>query len=314
LKTINVPASIILVPRPEMRKMKFSLSGNGSVGSNSSVGAILPLVQVLRTLRVFQVSEPEDFPKNTARSVTARALAVLGAFSIDAPSLTLSELARRSGLPMTTVFRLAAELEEGRFLDRNSAGRYTLGIHLWEMGLLTPVHGRLRETAMPYLLNLQYECRETVQLSICDGVDGVYIEKLTSVTSAPIASRLGARMPLHATGVGKALLAFSSEAFVDVVLGMPLKRFTEDTITNKRALLKELAITRERGYSTSHQEYLLGSVSLAAPVLIDGVAVAAIGIINYTARTDLIQYVDQLREAAAGLAGRLQEVAASENT
>lgn len=254
------------------------------------------------------MNDPAEFPKNTARSVTARALSVLGAFSIEAPSLTLSQLARRAGLPVATVFRLAAELEEGRFLDRNSAGRYSLGVHLWEMGLLTPVHGRLRETAMPYLLNMQYECRETVQMAVGGGVDAVYIEKLTSETSAPIESRIGARIPLHATGVGKALLAFSPQSFIDVVLEMPLKRYTAETITNKRALVKELATIRERGYSSSHQEYLMGSVSLAVPVLVDGVATAAIGIVNYSTRDDLLQYVDALREAADGLARRLADL------
>jgi DNA-binding IclR family transcriptional regulator len=257
------------------------------------------------------MSEPAEFPKNTARSVTARALSVLGAFSIDAPSLTLSQLARRAGLPVATVFRLAAELEEGRFLDRNDAGRYSLGVHLWEMGLLTPVHGRLRETAMPYLLNMQYQCRETVQMAVCDGVDGVYIEKLTSEISAPIESRIGARIPLHATGVGKALLAFSPPSFIEIVLGMPLKRYTDETITTRRALAKELALIRDRGYSTSHQEYLMGSTSIAAPVLINGVATAAIGIVSYSARDDLAQYSDALREAADGLAVRLAELTAS---
>jgi DNA-binding IclR family transcriptional regulator len=258
------------------------------------------------------VSEPAEFPKNTARSVTARALAVLGAFSIDAPSLTLSELARRSGLPVATVFRLAAELEEGRFLDRNPAGRYTLGVHLWEMGLLTPVHGRLRETAMPYLLNLQYKCRETVQMAVSDGVDAIYIEKLTSEVSVPVQSRIGARIPLHATGVGKALLAFSPPQFVDVVLNMQLTRYTTETITNRRALMKELARVREQGYSTSHQEYLAGSVSIAAPVVVDGVAKAAIGIVNYGGRDDLAEYLDALIEAADGLAGRLSGLAGAE--
>tara|TARA_R110002020_G_scaffold75315_12_gene191781 strand:+ start:1624 stop:2340 length:717 start_codon:yes stop_codon:yes gene_type:complete len=232
----------------------------------------------------------------------------LGAFSIDAPSLTLSELARRAGLPIPTVFRLAAELEEGRFLDRNAAGKYSLGVHLWQMGLLTPVHGRLRETAMPYLLNLQYECRETVQMAVLDGVDAVYIEKLTSEISIPVESRIGSRIPLHATGVGKALLAFSPQSFIDVVLAMPLTRYTPETITNRRALARELSSIRENGYSSSHQEYLNGSVSLAAPVLAGGIVHAAIGIVNYGARDDLSRYLAALREAAALLGTRLEQL------
>jgi DNA-binding IclR family transcriptional regulator len=246
-----------------------------------------------------------EFPKNTAKSVTARALAVLGAFSLEQPTMTLSQLARRAGLPVATVFRLAAELEEGRFLDRDEAGVYSLGTHLWEMGLLTPVHGRLRETAMPFLLNLQYSCRETVQLAISDGVDAVYVEKLTHEVAIPLETRIGARIPLHATAVGKALLAFSPPAFIDFATSLPLKRFTPLTLTTKRALTRELTATLEQGYATSVEEYLADSTGIAAPVLVDGVVVAAIGIINYTGRRDLDVYLPELLSAAAGLADRI---------
>ncbi|MGJ9404533.1 IclR family transcriptional regulator [Arthrobacter sp. KK5.5] len=251
----------------------------------------------------------EEPYKSSAKSVTARALAVLAAFDVENPLLTLSQLARRAGLPVATVYRLAGELEDGRFLDRDSAGRYGLGVRLWEMGLLTPVHGRLRETAMPFLLNLQYDCRETVQLAVCDGTDAIYIEKLTSEISVPLQSRIGARIPLHATGVGKALLAFSPEAFVDAILALPLTRYTPESITDRRTMLRQLAQTRQHGYAQSHQEYQLGSTSLAAPVLVGGIVQAAIGIVSYGLRTDLAQYAPSIRRAADGLARRLEGAA-----
>ena len=137
-----------------------------------------------------------DAPPAATRSVTARALSILGVFSMERPSMTLSEISRATGLPVATVYRLAGELEQGRFLDRDEDGRYSLGLYLWEMGMLTPVHGRLREIAMPFMLNLQYTCRETVQLAVIDGVDAIYIEKLTMVESAPVQSRIGARIPV----------------------------------------------------------------------------------------------------------------------
>ncbi|TFB69771.1 IclR family transcriptional regulator [Cryobacterium glaciale] len=245
--------------------------------------------------------------KSSAKSVTARALAVLAAFDVETPLLTLSQLARKAGLPVATVYRLAGELEDGRFLDRDNAGRYGLGVRLWEMGLLTPVHGRLRETAMPFLLNLQYECRETVQLAVCDGTNAIYIEKLTSETSVPIQSRIGARIPLHATGIGKALLAFSSDDFTEAILAMPLTQFTPETISDRRVLLRQLAQIRQRGYSVSHQEYSLGSSSLAAPVMVNGSVQAAIGIVSYELRTDLTQYAPALLGAAKSLAQRLED-------
>ncbi|GAB2821789.1 IclR family transcriptional regulator [Alpinimonas psychrophila] len=248
------------------------------------------------------------YPKNTSKSVTARALAVLGAFNVSEPSLTLSQLARIAGLPIPTVFRFAGELEEGGFLDRDDAGRYSLGVKLWEMGLLTPVHGHLREIAMPFLLNLQYDCREIVQLAVRDGVDAIYVEKLTSEESVPVQSRIGARIPLHATGVGKVLLAYSPESFIEVVMAMQLPRYTPETQTNKRALAKDLAVIKAQGYAKSHQEYLVGSTSVAAPVLVNGVIRASIGIVNYAAREDLDTFAPSVLRAANALGRRLEEI------
>lgn len=250
------------------------------------------------------------YPKNTSKSVTARALAVLGAFKVTEPSLTLSQLARMAGLPVATVFRLAGELEEGGFLDRDDAGRYSLGVKLWEMGLLTPVHTHLREIAMPFLLNLQYECREIVQLAVRDGADALYVEKLTNIESVPVQSRIGARIPLHATGVGKVLLAYSPESFIEVIMAMQLPRFTDVTLTNKRALAKELALITKKGYARSHQEYLMGSTAIAAPVLVNGVIRASIGIVNYTAREDLETFTPTLVRAANALGRRLEDIEA----
>ena len=245
--------------------------------------------------------------KSSAKSVTARALAVLAAFDVEHPLLTLSQLARRAGLPVATVYRLAGELEEGKFLDRNDAGMYGLGVRLWEMGVLTPLHGRLRETAMPFLLNLQYECGETVQLAVCDGTSAIYIEKLTSEISVPVQSRIGARIPLHATGIGKALLAFSAESFANAILDMPLSSYTPHTVTDRRVLVRQLAQARVRGFTQSCEEYQMSSTSIAAPVLVDGIAKAAIGIVSYSLRDDLAQFVPALIQAAEGLGTRLHQ-------
>ena len=254
------------------------------------------------------MSEAQEFPKSTAKSVTARALAVLGALSAQEPSMTLSQLSRVAGLPIATVYRLAGELEEGRFLQRDAAGRYSLGVRMWEMGLLTPVHGHMREAAMPFLLNLQYECRETVQLAVCDGVDAVYIEKLTLDTKTPVQSRIGARIPLHATAVGQAILAYSDQSFIDVISGMPLPRYTDTTVTTPRGLAKLLDQVRDRGFAHSTQEYVAGSTAVAAPVFVNGKVEAAIGIVNYELREDLEVFVPSMLDAATGLGRRLEEL------
>jgi DNA-binding IclR family transcriptional regulator len=146
-----------------------------------------------------------------------------------------------------------------------------------------------------------------VQLAVIDGFDAIYIEKLTSEIAVPIQTRIGSRIPLHATGVGKALLAFSSPSFIDVFLGMPLARFTESTATNRRQLARQLAQVAADGFARSTGEYLAGSTSIAAPVLVGGTVVAAVGLVNYELET-LEEHIPALLEASAGLGQRLTEL------
>jgi DNA-binding IclR family transcriptional regulator len=233
-------------------------------------------------------------------------LALLAAFDVNHPQLTLSELARRARLPLATVHRLAGELEQWRALDRDEQGRYGVGFRLWEMGLLAPVHSRLREVSVPFLLELHRQTQQNIQLAACDGFDAVYVEKLTSRQSVPQSSRVGARIPLHATGVGKALLAFQSSAFVEALLQRPLATSTPWTLTNRGALRRELAQVRHSGFATSAQEFRSGSCSVAVPVLHGSEAIAAVGMVAYSVRADLTAHVPALQAAAAGIASRLE--------
>ncbi|MFW6034417.1 MAG: IclR family transcriptional regulator [bacterium] len=241
-----------------------------------------------------------------SRSVTARALALLAAFDVSHPRLTLTELSRRSGLPMATAHRLANELEQWRALERDDEGRYSIGFRLWEIGLLSSVHSRLREVALPSLLALQRTTNLTVQLAACDGFDAIYVEKLTSNPSVPVASRIGARLPLHATGAGKALLAFQSSAFLEALLQRKLTRYTEHTIVTRAALRRELARIRTEGLASSWQEYRSGSCSLAVPVLVDGDPAASVGLVSYELRDDLDDHADALHQAARSIASRIE--------
>ncbi len=243
-------------------------------------------------------------------SVTARALALLGAFDATHPRLGLSELARRAGLPLTTVHRLTRELVAWRALERDADGRYRIGLRLWELGLLAPVAARLREVAMPFMQELYESTRENIHLAVQDCFDALYVEKLTGHRSVPIVSRTGGRLPMHATGVGKALLAFQDRAFIQRYCESPLERPTRYTIVQRGRLLHELAATRERGYATTSEEMTLGSYSVAVPILDQsGTAVAALGIVARTVRADPAKLVSPLRAAAHGIERRLTDTA-----
>lgn len=241
------------------------------------------------------------------KSVVARALLILGQFSATTPSMTISQLSRATGLPVATVFRLLGELEAGQFVQRSVNGQFRLGNRLWEMGLLTPLHGRLRESALPFLLNLQYKTRETIQFAIPNGDAALYIEKLTHEESVPHQSRIGSPMPWHGTGVGKVMLAFGDDATRDGVLGRPLVAYTPNTLVDPAALRSELLAIRGRGYSTSTEEYVTGSTSIAAPVTVHGTVQAAVGIVNYRKDPALERFSGPLLHAAQGISRRLED-------
>jgi DNA-binding IclR family transcriptional regulator len=233
------------------------------------------------------------------RSVTGRALAVLGAFDAEHPRLSLSDLARRTGIPLSTTFRLVAELEQWRALDREPDGRYAVGFRLWELGRLTPVNGGIREAAMPFMQDLYELTRENVHLAVRDGDEAIYVEKLTGHRAVPILSRVGGRLPLHATGVGKALLAAAPPAFRAAYLRGPLVRVTPYTLADPARLARELDLVRRRGWARTSEEMSLGSCSVAVNVPGTG---AALGLVVHSVRRELDRWVPALRRAAAGVA------------
>jgi DNA-binding IclR family transcriptional regulator len=251
---------------------------------------------------------------NTAdpgRSVVSRVLAILDAFDVEHPRLSLSDIARRAGLSLPTTHRLVGEIAAWRGLERDDDGMYRVGLRLWEVGLLGPLHTRLREVAMPFLQGLYETTRENVHLAVRDGFDALYVEKLSGHRSVPIISRIGGRLPMHATGVGKALLAWSDEDLVDEALRRPLERPTAYTITEPGRLRQELASTRQTGYAVTREEVTLGSCSVAVPIFGEpgpdgaGEVEAAVGIVVHTVNVDPVRHVPPLRLAAEGIAARL---------
>ena len=238
--------------------------------------------------------------------MASRVLAILAAFDGQHRYLTLSEIAGRSGLPLATAHRLVRELAEWRALHRDAAGRYSVGLRMWEVGLLSPLQSRLREAALPYLQDLYESTGENVHLAVRDGYDAMYIERLSGHRSVPVVSRSGGRLPLHATGVGKALLAWETEDFQSDFLRRPLRRLTPYTVTVAARLRAELEEARDRGYATTSEEMTLGTSSIAAPVLVGGgPPVCAVAIVVRSVQVDPTRLSPSIVAAARGIAARL---------
>ena len=241
---------------------------------------------------------------------TRRALAVLDCFAADTPALTLSEIARRLGLPVSSTHRQIKELVRWGALERDESGRYSIGLHLWEVGALAPRSKGVREAAMPFLEDLYEATHENVQVAILDGNEVVYVERLFSHHATRIIARPGARLPLHATGVGRVLLAHAGPDLVNEVLARPLKRYTEYSMVDPRELRRELATVRKAGYAISDRQFELVSTSVAAPICGAGNnVVAALSIIvpsrDGTARGFVPAVVAAARGISRALGARL---------
>src|SRR3954463_3338989 len=180
---------------------------------------------------------------NTAAAgttVTSRVLAILGAFDATHRSLTLTEVADRAGLARPTVHRLIGGLTDGGALRRDEEGRYVVGRRLWDLGLLAPVQTGLRETASPFLHDLYAATLATVHLAVRDGLEVLYLDRLAGHASVPVVSQVGSRLPMHATGVGKVLLAHAPAPVQAEVLAN-LTRVTPYTIVQPGTLRRQLA-------------------------------------------------------------------------
>jgi DNA-binding IclR family transcriptional regulator len=197
----------------------------------------------------------------------AKALELLSTFSFREPRLSLADLAKRTGIPRATAFRLLSTLEQSGFLAKEH-GAYQLGIKCFVLGNIVAGGLDLRETAHPHLVGLRDATRETTQIAILDHWQVVYLERMLSpLPVAFMRARSGAILPAYCTALGKTLLAYRPEA--EVAEWAATQRFTAltpRTITTARRLLKELGVIRQRGYALDEEEREKGVCCIAAPV------------------------------------------------
>lgn len=237
-------------------------------------------------------------------TVTSRALGVLGAFDETHRQLSLSALAERANLPLPTAHRLVGELSAWGALERLESGQYAIGRRLWALGHLARAETGLREVAEPFLHDLYGATMATVHLAVREGTDVVYIDRLRGNRSVPVVSKVGGHLPMHATGVGKVLLAYAPDDVQTAVLAN-LTRVTPYTITQPGILRRQLRRVLDEGYATTSEEMSLGACSLAVPVFRRGEVVAALGLVVASLKTGRDRLRGSLQVAAQSIGRRL---------
>lgn len=230
-----------------------------------------------------------------------RAFTLITAFRADDDDVSLAELARRTGIAKTTVHRLLGELAEWHVIDRTPEG-FRLGLRLFELGQLVPAQRGLREAAAPFLSDLFEATHETVHLAVPEGTEVVYVQKIDGLHGPRLASRVGGRMPLYCTGVGKAILAHQPQRVIDELLAAGLRRRTPRTIVAPGLLRAELATARDCGVAFEREESTVGITCVAAPIFNPrGSVIAAISITGWANRLNPDRYASAVRTAALGI-------------
>jgi IclR family transcriptional regulator, KDG regulon repressor len=214
----------------------------------------------------------EDFMKahpKRSYDITAlqRGLKLLNLFSKAQGRLTATQVAKLSGLPISTVHRFLANLVSTGFLNCSVDGGYHLGIACVSLGRSALGHLDIRRLSFPYLEELNQKTRETVHLTVRHELSAVYVEKLDSPEPLRIHSHIGAAFPLYCTGVGKVMLAYMPpEAQAAVLAQSDMRRYTQNTISNVRDLQTHLLRVRRNGYACDLEEHELHVRCVAAPI------------------------------------------------
>jgi DNA-binding IclR family transcriptional regulator len=197
-----------------------------------------------------------------------RATDVLALFAdSDEQTLGVTEIATALGLSKAVVYRILSSFRAKGFVELDDGTRrYSLGERTLHLGLAYMNRLDVPRIARPQMERLSRETEETATLSLRTGWERVYIDQVTPERDVMMMVQLGLRVPLHAGASSKAFLAFLDPEEQQEYLSKPLDRMTKLTVTNNKALRKELGEIRDRGFAESFGERMEGAGSVAAPI------------------------------------------------
>jgi IclR family transcriptional regulator, acetate operon repressor len=249
----------------------------------------------------------QDSAESPVASVD-RALRILALIGGASHGLSLDELAARLDIPKSSLHRILAALKFRRFVAQpETGGAYFLGSELLATAFRFHDMLDIRALIHPLLLRLTAELDETTHMAVLDGAEIVYQDKLEAAHTIKLSSVIGGRNPAHATGVGKALLAWTyptDEAIrAWAAQWEPLPRPTKRTVRSTAQLAAELAAVRDRGYALDIEENEVGVRCAAVPIFLGrAVPAAAVSVTVLGARAEprrLKELGEYLRRAAA---------------
>ncbi|MGW3348846.1 IclR family transcriptional regulator [Nonomuraea rubra] len=193
--------------------------------------------------------------------------------------MTHGQISRRAALPLATTVRLVDELTRHGLLARDEQRRVRIGNRMWELAQRASPVRTLRETAMQFMSDLHHVVGHSVQLGILDGEEVLFVERLIAPGAVVNITRIGGRLPLHASSSGLVLLAHAPAELRERMLRRPRQAYTTDTITDAKALRATLAEVRRNGYAFCPGHIHPDATGISVPVRVAGQVVAALGLV-----------------------------------
>ena len=229
--------------------------------------------------------KPQATPDNSQTSIQVieRMISLLDALAEHPDPVSLKELAGITGLHPSTAHRILNDLVLKRFVDRVEAGSYRLGMRLLELGNIVKSRLNVREAALDFMRALHRRTQQTVNLSVRQGDEIVYIDRAFSERSGmQVVRAIGGRAPLHLTSTGKLFLSVDEPKLVRAYATRTgLAGHNKNSITDLARLERELSLVRARGYARDNEELELGVRCMAAGIhddsgkLVAGLSISA---------------------------------------
>jgi len=221
--------------------------------------------------------------------VLDKSLSVLELLLQKGSAMNMTEISEKLEIYPSTIHRILDTLKYRGYVEQNPhTQKYQLGLKALELGMAKLHQMNLVKEATPYLKELVNQCNETVHLGVLEEEEVLYLAKEESSHTIRMCSYVGKRAPLHCTALGKVLLAYLSAEERKKILGEKvLPRLTENTITDKRELEKELGKVREQGFALDREENEKDVRCVAAPIRNhQGEVIAALSISSPIFRID----------------------------
>jgi DNA-binding IclR family transcriptional regulator len=252
-------------------------------------------------------SDPSPGSDKTSIQVIERMIMLLDVLADHSDPVSLKDLSSATGLHPSTAHRILNDMVAKRFVDRTEPGSYRLGMRLLELGNIVKSRLNVREAALPWMQALHRKTQQTVNLSVRQSDEIVYIDRAFSERSGmQVVRAIGGRAPLHLTSTGKLFLSVDdAKAVRAYATRTGLAGHNKNSITDLAKLERELSLVRARGYARDNEELELGVRCMAAGIRDDsGRLVAGLSI---SAPVDRLQdeWLDDLVATASSISSVL---------